>query len=164
MNEIRAIAEVKVLANTIVAVPKSPIDLEDGEYEVTVKQIPRKRTLRQNAYLWALLGEIAKKEDGDLRDVERLYTMLLSRSGAKYEAVYLPHQGLMSLLEHKVIRHVQIMKQTVVRGVVYDTAYLFYGSSKMDTKEMANLIDVTLNYAAELGIYTPYWEHILKEN
>lgn len=40
--------------------------------------------------------------------------------------------------------------------------YLFYGSSKMDTKEMSDLIDTTLRYASELGIYTPYWEELLK--
>ena len=37
----------------------------------------------------------------------------------------------------------------------------FYGSSKMDTKEMSDLIDAVLDMAADEGINTAYWEGVL---
>ncbi len=32
----------------------------------------------------------------------------------------------------------------------------------MNTKEMTDLIDIVLDYASEVDIYTPYWEGLLK--
>jgi hypothetical protein len=39
---------------------------------------------------------------------------------------------------------------------------VFDGSSTMDTKQMAKLIDVTLNMASELGIDTTYYIEFLR--
>ena len=83
-------------------------------------------------------------------------------SGAKYEVILVKHEALSSLMKADCIRHVKIVKQTVSKHELWDTAMVFYGSSGMDTREMGDLIDTTLNYAAEIGIYTPYWEALLK--
>lgn len=32
----------------------------------------------------------------------------------------------------------------------------------MDTKEMSDFIDYVLDYASQVGIYTEYWEELLK--
>lgn len=159
----KLIAETKSMNDVLILQSKTPFVLEDGLYDVEIKPISKKRTNRQNSYFWALLGEISKKENGDLKDVETLYVRLLMMSGAKYEVIYAQHDALESLRDFDVVRHVQIVKQEVVKNKVYDTAYVFYGSSKMSTKEFGDLLDTTLNYAAEMGIYTPYWEELLKQ-
>lgn len=161
--EIRAIANLKILAQTVLLELQEPISgLTDGVYDVSIRPIPKKRTLRQNRYLWALIGEICKKENGDLRDREALYVNLLKMSGAKYEVMYIAHDAIEELKRCEVLRDVVTVKQTVVQNRVMDTVYVFYGSSKMSTSEMADLIDTTLGYAEEVGIYTPYWEKLLK--
>ena len=161
--EYKAVANLKSLAQTVLLELQAPLSgLMDGVYEVTIKDIPKKRTLRQNRYLWALIGEIAKKENGDIKDVDRIYTNLLQMSGAKYEVMYIAHEAIEELKRCEVVRHVMTVKQSVIQNRVMDTVFVFYGSSKMSTSEMAQLIDTTLNYAEEIGIYTPYWEQMLK--
>lgn len=108
------------------------------------------RTLRQNRYLWALIGEIAKAENGDLRDEEEIYCTLLQMSGAKYETVYFPEASLEGI--RSLVRHVKVLDRQVVNHQAFVTARLFYGSSKMNTKEMNELIDTAQRYACELGI------------
>ena len=163
MEKIQVTGDIKVINNGVLVIQiNQPVNLTDGNYEITIKDIPKKRSLRQNRYLWALIGEIAQREDGDLRNQENLYTHLLEMAGAKYEIIYIDEQAINSLLEHEIIRHIVIKGKQIKNNRVMCQVYLFYGSSKMDTKEMSDLIDTTLRYAAELGIYTPYWEELLK--
>ena len=123
----------------------------------------KKRSLEQNRMFWALLGEIAKKEDGNLRNIDELYTHLLMMAGAKYEVLNIKHDALQGL--KSLIPHVKVVKQNIVNHVVWDVVYVFYGSSKFDTAEMSNLIDTTLNYASEVGVenVTNYWEELLND-
>lgn len=138
------------------------IEVPEGTYQIEIKTIPKKRSLRQNRYLWLLIGEIAKKEDGDLRNEDTLYCHLLEMAGAKYEVIYIDEEAINSLIQHEIVRHIVIKRKKESCGRVMCEAYLFYGSSKMDSKEMSELIDTTLRYAGELGINTPYWEDLLK--
>lgn len=140
-----------------------PFGLEDGEYAVTIEPISKKRTLRQNRYFWKLVGEISKKENGDLRDVDNLYTNLLQMSGAKYESLIIKHEALERF--RSLVRHVKIIKQQVINHELYDTVWAFYGSSQFDTSEMSQLIDTTLKYAEEAGVpdVNSYWKGLLND-
>lgn len=138
-----------------------PFQLEDGEYIVTIEAKKKKRSLDQNAYFWKLLGEICKKENGDLKGIEDLYVNLLEMAGAKYTATIIKHEALEEF--KKLVRHVKIIKQQTIKNVLYDTVYVFYGSSTFNSAEMSKLIDVTLNYAAEVGVgdVYEYWKGLL---
>ncbi|MBQ6126771.1 MAG: hypothetical protein IJI77_07135, partial [Erysipelotrichaceae bacterium] len=90
----RTIAETKFIGNQALVSAPVPFNLDDGEYLVSIEPKKKKRSLDQNRYFWKLVGEIAKKENGDLSDVDTLYTNLLQMSGAKYESLIIKHEAL----------------------------------------------------------------------
>ena len=157
----KTIAETKFIGNQALVSSPIPFGLEDGEYMITIEPKKKKRSLDQNKYFWALVGEIAKKENGDLKDVDTLYTHLLEMSGAKYETLIIKHEALERF--KGLVRHVRVMKQQIVNHELYDTIYAFYGSSTFNTSEMTQLIDTTLNYAYEAGVedVMNYWKGVL---
>ena len=57
-----------------------------------------------------------------------------------------------------------IHNRKVVQNIPMVTAFIFYGSSKFDTKEMSDLIDTTPRYASEVGVenVNDYWRELLK--
>ena len=144
--------------NVIVLQPKSPFIMEDGVYDIDIQSMKDKRTLQQNRYLWALIGDICKAEDGNIKDKKRVYINLLKMSGAKYEVITAKHVAVESLAKCGIFRDVQVVKQFMHKNDLFDTAYLFYGSSQMNKEEFAHLIDTALDYAGEIGLDREYWE------
>jgi len=159
----RTIAETKFIGNQALVSAPVPFNLDDGEYLVSIEPKKKKRSLDQNRYFWKLVGEIAKKENGDLSDVDTLYTNLLQMAGAKYESLIIKHEALERF--KSLVRHVKIIKQQVINHELYDTVWAFYGSSQFDTSEMAQLIDTTLKYAEEAGVsdVNSYWKGLLND-
>lgn len=159
----RTIAETKFIGNQALVSAPIPFNLDDGEYLVSIEPKKKKRSLDQNRYFWKLVGEIAKKENGDLRDVDTLYTHLLQMSGAKYESLIIKHEALERF--RSLVRHVKIIRQQIINHELYDTIYAFYGSSQFDTSEMSQLIDTTLRYAEEAGVpdVNSYWKGLLND-
>ena len=159
----RTIAETKFIGNQALISSPVPFGLEDGEYMVSIEPKKKKRSLDQNRYFWKLVGEIAKKEDGDLRDADNLYTTLLQMAGAKYESLIIKHEALERF--KSLVRHVKVIKQQIINHEVYDTIWAFYGSSTFDTKEMSDLIETTLKYAEEAGVpdVNSYWKGLLND-
>ena len=49
-----------------------PSDLKDGRYKVTIEKVREGRTTRQNRYMWALIGEISKAQNGNLEDNDKI--------------------------------------------------------------------------------------------
>ena len=158
----KTIALIKFIDNQALVSAPAAFNLDDGEYMVSIEQKRNKRSLDQNRYFWALLGEITKKENGDLKEINNLYVHLLKMAGAKYEVCMIKHEALERF--KSLYRDVMVVKQTTINNELYDLLYAFYGSSKFDSKEMTTLIDVTLNYAYEVGVESVknYWEGILK--
>lgn len=163
----KVIGEVRSLGSSIMIQADNLMDsIDDGKYTIEFRKYRKGRSLDQNAYFWKLVAEIAKKEDGDLKNKDDLYSHLLMMSGAKYEVVYLEEEALESLKRFEVIRHCKIVKRQVIGNKAMVMAFLFYGSSKFDTKEMSDLIDTTLRYAAEVGVdnVDSYWKELLNDN
>ena len=161
----KVIGDVRSIGSSIMIQADNMLStLDDGKYTVEFKKYRKGRSLDQNAYFWALVGEIAKKEDGDLRNKDILYTHLLMMAGAKYEVIYGTEEGVNALKETGIIRDCLIQNRKMTMGVPMVTAYVFYGSSKFDTKEMSDLIDTTLKYASEVGVenVNDYWRELLK--
>ena len=156
----KTVVESKFIGNQAMLSAPVPFNLEDGEYLVSLEPKKKKRSLDQNRYFWALLGEISRKENGNLKDVENLYTHLLEMSGAKYETLIIRHDALERF--KSLVRHVKVVKQQIVNHDIYDTVYAFYGSSTFDTSEMNHLIDTAIDYAYEVGVENPeYWKGAL---
>lgn len=165
-NKIKLIGDVKSIGNSIMIQAVNLLNnIEDGKYTIELKKYHKGRSLNQNAYFWKLVSEIAIKENGCLSDIDSIYSNLLKLSGAKYEVLYMKEEAFESLKKNEIIRHCLVVKRQVVNNQAMITALIFYGSSNFDTKEMSNLIDVTLKYASEIGVehVDDYWKGLLND-
>lgn len=80
-----------------------------------------------------------------------LYAKMLEKSGAKHEYLMGLPETIPELL--KVFRAVRIVEYRDYNGKQLALMKCFYGSSKMNTKEMNNLIDTILDYASKIELY-----------
>lgn len=132
-------------------------------YALNISKAKDKRTEQQNKYLWALIGEIDKARNGDRsNDDFEIYVEALMRAGAKFTHLLVEPEAE-SLLRDK-FRAVQFVRQIKKGNRVFNDYKCFYGSSKMDKKEMADLIDTVLDMASECGLDIVYWKDVLLED
>jgi len=133
--------------------------------EVTAKLYKESRSLRQNRLLWAIIETIAVQMSGArlTEDVEKIYVDLLKLSNIKTVI-------LAAIPEAKKIldgqfRYVQELPNSTVteKGIKLVAYKCFIGSSKFDTKEMTELIEVALKYAADCGVQTSEIETLRRD-
>ena len=130
-----------------------------GPLDVQITKAKGKRSIEQNKYMWALIGEIDKVRNGGRHsDDWAVYIEALENAGAKCEHVACKLEAERMLKEQ--FRAVQYVMPTEFND---NMAWYkcFYGSSKMTTAEMSELIDAVLDIAAKEGIDTAYWEGVL---
>lgn len=123
-------------------------------YKFEPKEYKSNRTIQQNKKMWKCLELIAQEELGGRTDsnyVMELYAKMLEKSGAKYEYLMALPETIPELL--KVFRAVRIVEYRDYNNKKMAVIKCFYGSSKMNTKEMKNLIDTILDYAYNIGLY-----------
>lgn len=118
-------------------------------YTVEIKEPKSKRSLEQNRMLWQLIHSIAKKHHQD--DME-VYCALLERADAKSEYIITAFDMEDDL--RKCFRGVRFIRKQEVNGKECNIYKVYIGSSKMNTKEMTELLDLTLQLCDELGIPT----------
>ena len=112
--------------------------------EITVKEAKKHRSLDQNAYLWALLGEIARVIGTSNREV---YLAVLE---AYTQPMWLtmPAAARNDLLREPFrIIHVE---NTLPDGKI--EALCWKSSKYLDTKEFSHLLDMTIEEAKQVGI------------
>jgi hypothetical protein len=114
-----------------------------------VKEPKSKRSLEQNKMLWQLIHSIAKKQNQD--DME-VYCACLERADALSDYIITAYDMEDEL--RKCFRGVRFIRKQEVNGKECNIYKVYIGSSKMDTKEMTELLDITLQICAELGIPT----------
>lgn len=161
------IVNIKILQNNILALKMNrPIDLDPSKrYEVNLKEYKSKRSLEQNRYLWLLITEIAKIENGGIANQDNItetYTNLLEMANAKFDFILCPKEAVNEF--KKRFRAIRVNGTITIKNIEYTQIQAFYGSSTMNTKEMSQLIDVTLDYAYQIGMpdVDNYWKEILK--
>ncbi len=124
----------------------------DKLYVVEVKEPKSKRSLEQNKMLWQLIHAIAKKQHQD--DME-VYCALLERADALSDYIITAYDMEDEL--RKCFRGVRFVRKQEVNGKECNIYKVYIGSSKMNTKEMTELLDITLQLCGELEI--PTWEY-----
>lgn len=137
------------------------LELENKPYSIEIKEVSNKRSLQQNAYLWALIDEIDKELNGYLSDRMGVYCQILEMANVKYEYLLCEERVLDSLRENAGIRALEVKGNEYVNGIEYLLVKVYIGSSKFDTKEMTQLLDTAIHYAEELGIVTDYYMEML---
>lgn len=125
-------------------------------YRFAAKDVKSQRTLEQNAYLWAIIHEIAKARDGELANTDSdisVYCELLRRADAK-SIDFLIDRDVLKEIKSK-FRAVEIL--TAGREKLMVRAYI--GSSKFDKGEFSKLLEFAQELAEQEGIDTrPYYE------
>lgn len=62
-------------------------NLEKRTYALELAEVKSKRSIEQNRYLWALIGEINKEESGGRDGDMDIYCQLLEKANAKCEYI-----------------------------------------------------------------------------
>lgn len=121
----------------------------DKVYLCEVKEPKSKRSIQQNKMFWSLIHLIAKETYQDDMDV---YCACLERADALSDYVITAHE--MEDYLRKSFRGARFIRTQEVNGKECYIYKVYLGSSKMNTKEMTELIDTALQISAELGIDT----------
>lgn len=126
--------------------------LKDKELTVTVKEFKPKRSLSQNAYLWVLLNEIAKKVN---RSKEAVYREFVRDYGT-FEILPIRNEAVESF-KFKWSKNglgwiTEDLGESKMKGFTKVIAY--YGSSTYNKEEMRRLIDAVVAECQDLGIQT----------
>ena len=119
----------------------------DKTYICEVKEPKSKRSLEQNKLLWMLIHRIAKETYQDDMDV---YCGVLEKADALSDYVITATDMEQAL--RKSFRGVKFVRKQEVNGKECYVYKVYIGSSKMDTKEMNELLDITMQVCGELGI------------
>ena len=121
----------------------------DKFYICEIKEPKSKRSLEQNKLLWSLIHRIAKETYQDDMDV---YCAVLERADALSD--YVITAGDIETTLRKSFRGVKFIRMQEVNGRDCYVYKVYLGSSKMNTSEMTELIEITMQVANELGIDT----------
>lgn len=121
----------------------------DKLYVCEIKEPKSKRSLEQNKLLWKLIHLIAKETYQE--DME-VYCAVLERADALSDYVITAVDMQEEL--RKSFRGVKFVRMQEVNGKNCYVYKVYLGSSKMNTAEMSELIEITMQVCDELGIYT----------
>lgn len=116
-------------------------------YKCTIEEYKYKRSIEQNKKLWKIIHLIAKQTNMDDFDV---YVGLLEKADAKSDYVITATDLEVEL--RKNFRGVKFVRRQEVNGKDCYVYKVYIGSSKMNTKEMAELLDIAILTASELNI------------
>ena len=126
----------------------------DKLFVVEIKEPKSKRSLEQNKMLWQLIHAIAKETHQD--DME-VYCTVLERADALSDYIITAYDMEDEL--RKCFRGVRFVRKQEVNGKECNIYKVYIGSSKMNTKEMTELLDITLQLCGELNIPTWGYEY-----
>lgn len=118
-------------------------------YICEIKEPKSKRSLEQNKLLWKLIHHIAKETYQSDEDV---YCAVLERADALSDYVITATDMAEDL--RKSFRGVKFVRMQEVNGKDCYIFKVYLGSSKMNTSEMNELIEITMQVCSELGIDT----------
>ena len=121
----------------------------DKFYLVEVKEPKSKRSLEQNKLLWSLIHKIAK---ATFQDDMEVYCTALERADALSDYVITATDMENSL--RKSFRGVRFMRMQEVNNKECYVYKVYLGSSKMNTKEMTELLEIVFQMCSELNIPT----------
>ena len=119
----------------------------DKLYVCEIKEPKSQRSLQQNKLLWRLIHKIAKETGHD--DME-IYCTALERADALSDYVITATDMLDGLRQQ--FRGVRFVRKQEVNGKECNIYKVYLGSSKMNMKEMGELLDIVYQICSELMI------------
>lgn len=125
---------------------------KESDYMATIERKKRKRSLDQNALMWALLTIFADAQGGGRRgsvEPEDIYMQMLSKYGVAEFIMTVPEAEQTLRNAFRVIKRVDTRDYNGKEMAVFKC---YYGSSTYDTKQMTGLIDGIFDELAVIGI------------
>lgn len=142
--------QIPALSDLIRSFGELPID---KDYTVKIEEIRHKRSLDANAYFWTLVGQLAKKlNKGNIE----VYQQLIFDSGT-YHVLGMNEKAMDSFKkqwESNGDGWIVVDVGPSPSKPEYHFVRAYPGSSTYDTKEMARLIDATVQECKTQGIET----------
>lgn len=121
-------------------------DQQDADKLYEIKEKKSKRSLTANAYYWSLLNQLASVMR---MDNQECHFLMLKRYG-QYEVVSI--RSDVSI--HGYFRYYEEIGKGKVNGKEFTHYKIYKGSSQMDSKEFAVLLDGVRSECEEVGIPT----------
>lgn len=121
-------------------------DQQDAEKLYEIKEKKSKRSLTANAYYWSLLNQLASVMR---MDNQECHFLMLKRYG-QYEVVSI--RSDVSL--HSYFKYYEEIGKGTVNGKEFTHYKIYKGSSQMDSKEFAILLNGVRSECEEVGIPT----------
>lgn len=128
------------------------------EYRFEIDEIKRARTIYQNNLMWKIIHDISIAR-GSVRASEddwSIYLEALERTGAKFEYIAVLPQAENILKEQ--FRAIKLMNTFEHKGKIFNQYKVYYGSSKLNTKEMSLMIETIKDMAVESGVDVSIYE------
>ena len=128
------------------------------EYRFEIDEIKGARSIYQNNLMWKIIHDIAVAR-GSVRASEddwSIYLEALGRTGAKFEYIAVLPQAENILKEQ--FRAIKLMNTFEHKGKTFNQYKVYYGSSKLNTKEMSLMIDTVKDMAVESGVDVSVYE------
>lgn len=122
------------------------------EYRIEIDEVKQPRTIYQNNLMWKIIHDIAVARGGERasEDDWNIYLEALERTGAKFEYIAVLPQAESILKEQ--FRAVKLMNSFEHKGKTFNQYKVYYGSSKLNKKEMSALLDMVLDMAVESDV------------
>lgn len=136
--------------------------LGKGTYAVELNKPRSKRSHEQNSLLWAIIAEISQFEDGHLANEWDTYCALLEKANAKHTDIIAPVEAEEDIRKIKGMRGVKIIRSLDKDDREFYVYRLYPGSSTFNIDEMRKLIDVALDYAAQIGLDITFYKDVLR--
>lgn len=117
------------------------------------------RSLRQNAFLWGIIEKVSQEINGERTEdsLMKIYTDILQKANVRRELVAVLPESLNTL--KKTFRAVIPTGQTIRaknektgKNADLITVWVYEGSSKFNTKEMSELLDIAIHYAITANV------------
>ena len=132
---------------------KAEFDALDSEkdYTIEIKPYRKKRSLDQNALMWAIIEEMAKALDSTKDEV---YQQMLKRYGESTVIVLVKNAKTVHILS--TLKYYDILAEKKRNGADTMDVRVYIGSSEYDSKQMTRLIDGIISECKEMDI----WERV----
>lgn len=120
----------------------------DSLYKIKLNEQGSNRTVYQNNLMWGIIAEIDKAENGIPSEDGRwdIYTLGIENMGIEYEDYLIPQKALKAIKKgYRATRVLENYRDDVL-------VRCFIGSSRFNKKQMGELIDYFLDWAAQLEI------------
>lgn len=136
---------------------KAIIPVPDGIYELSIKQRGDSKTYEQVKKLWATIDDISRNQYGDISQSNNIYLQILEMAGVRTDKLIIPKDAVKDL--KKKVKAISVVSEETINNIPSAIVNVcLTGISDMSKKEVANVIEVAIKWAAELGIETELGE------